>query len=181
MDGGAVFLNKHQLADAFGVSPNTIDQWRKAGMPVVAQGSNGRAYAFDPAACRTWRETRERRRAEEQASAEELVAQLRLELDPVASARRETLSPAEQREVYEAAARFMAVARQRRELVEADQVVAMLEGALAAIRDAVDALPDHLARELGLTGEQTETVVRYCDDALSSARLKLAALIDGED
>lgn len=185
MDGagpaGPVYLNKHQLADAFGVSANTIDQWRRAGMPVVSEGTNGRAYAFDPAACRAWREERERRRAADQEAAEEMVAQMRLELDPVASARRETLSPAEQREVYEAAARFMAVARQRRELVEADQVVAMLEGALAAIRDAVDALPDHLARELGLDGAQTETVVRYCDDALSSARRKLAALIDGED
>lgn len=185
MDGGGpgapVYVNKHQLADALGVSPNTIDQWRRAGMPVVAEGSNGRAYAFDPAACQAWREDRDRRRQEDQERAEEMVAQLRLQLDPVAASRRETLSPTEQREVYEAAARYMAVARQRRELVEADEVVTMLEAAFGAIRDALDALPDHLAREMGLTGDQTELVVSYCDGVLSSAREKLAALIDGED
>lgn len=176
----AVYLNKHQLADALSVSPNTIDQWRKAGMPVVSEGTNGRAYAFDPQACLAWREDREQRRQREQAAAEETVAQLRLALDPVAEARRETLSPAEQREVYDAAARYMAVARQRRELVEADAVVAMLEATLAGLRDAVDALPDQIARDLGLTGEQTERVVAYCDAALSAARESLAALIDGE-
>ena len=178
---GLSHLNKHQLADALGVSPNTIDQWRKAGMPVVSEGTNGRAYAFDPQACLKWRADRDARRQEEQERAEETVAQLRLALDPVAQARRETLSPAEQREVYEAAARYMAVARQRRELVEADQVVAMLEASFASLRNALDALPDHLARELGLTGEQTEMVVKYCDGVLSASRVKLAALIDGED
>lgn len=178
---GVVHLNKHQLADALGVSPNTIDQWRRAGMPVVSEGTNGRAYQFDPSACQEWRAARDRRRQADQERAEEAVAQLRLQLDPVAQARRETLSPAEQREVYEAAARYMAVARQRRELVEADAVVTMLEAALGAIRDAIEGLPDHMARELGLTGQQTETVVAYCDGVLTAAREKMAALIDGED
>ena len=179
--GPSVLLNKHQLADALGVSPNTIDAWRRAGMPCVAEGSNGRAYSFDPQACAAWREAREAAQAAQQEAAEEVVAQMRLALDPVAQARRETLSPAEQKEVYEAAARYIAVARQRRELVAADEVVEMLEAAFGGIRDAVDGLPDHLARELGLLPDQVELVVTYCDAALSDARARLGRLVDGED
>lgn len=192
MDGGVddagafdapapVLLNKWQLAEALGVSANTVDRWRMEGMPVVSAGSNGRAYQFDPAACIAWREARERRREEEAQKAEDLVRQLRLQLDPVAETRREHLSPAQQREQYEAAARYMAVARQRRELVEADPMVEALEAAFAAIRDALDALPDQLGRELGLTGDQVERLVTYCDRAMDRARRNCIDLVEGGD
>jgi phage terminase Nu1 subunit (DNA packaging protein) len=180
-EGRRVLLNKWQLAEALGVSGNTIDRWRQSGMPVVAEGSNGRAYAFDAGECLAWREARDAEADAERRAAEEHVRQLRLDLDPVAATRREHLSPAEQRESYEAALRYMQAARQRRELVQAEQVVDMLEGAFGAIRDAMEALPDALAREIGLSGDQVERVVVYCDQVLDVSRRRCAELVDGLD
>jgi len=58
--------------------------------------------------------------------------------------------------------------------------VAGLEEVFATLRDSLDALPDRLAREIGIDGAQIEAVERVCDDALGLAASAVAGII-GED
>lgn len=176
-----VTLNKRQFAMARGVSVNTVDNWIAAGLPVVEGGSHGRGYAIDADAAGAWLEQRDLEKARARERAAQAVAQMRLELNPHGPEEARELTPAQRREEYEAQARYLAVAAQMRELVKADDVVATWTAALGAIRDAVDALPDALTRELGLTPEQTERVVEHCDAALTSARNALVAVVASDE
>ncbi|WP_290872047.1 terminase small subunit [Aquabacterium sp.] len=47
-------LNRADLATHMGVTPVTIDNWRKAGMPVVQRGSRGVEWVFDLPAVIKW-------------------------------------------------------------------------------------------------------------------------------
>lgn len=53
-----VELNRADLANHMGVSPPTIDAWRKDGMPVKRRGSKGVEWAFDLAEVIKWRTDR---------------------------------------------------------------------------------------------------------------------------
>lgn len=48
-------LNKQELADFFGVTPPTVDQWVRAGCPIVQKGSKGVAAIFNSAEVAKWR------------------------------------------------------------------------------------------------------------------------------
>lgn len=54
--GKGQIVNRTVLADIFGVALNTIDMWVRAGMPVVARGSQGVAWEFNTANCLKWRQ-----------------------------------------------------------------------------------------------------------------------------
>lgn len=50
-----IHLNRADLAAHMGVTTVTIDNWRKAGMPVVQRGSRGIEWVFDlPAVIKWW-------------------------------------------------------------------------------------------------------------------------------
>lgn len=49
-----IHLNRADLAAHMGVTTVTIDNWRKAGMPVVTRGSRGIEWAFDLPAVIKW-------------------------------------------------------------------------------------------------------------------------------
>ena len=48
-------VNKQQLADLLGVSTPTIDQWVRAGCPIVQKGAKGVAAVFNTADVSRWR------------------------------------------------------------------------------------------------------------------------------
>ena len=171
-----VEMNRAELAEAMAVSVNTVDNWVRAGMPFLEKGANGRSYRFQLSDCYAWRKTRDGEEEARKQSAAESAAQLRLAFvnaDPE-RARRARLTPKEQREIALAQITYMQAARQRRELVPVDEVQEVLETVFSSLRDALDALPDRLAREVGLTADQTERAVTACDDALRDAQQRIA-------
>lgn len=51
---GRLIVNREQLAELMGVHPDTIHEWQRAGMPVIARGRRGRASKFNGPACVAW-------------------------------------------------------------------------------------------------------------------------------
>jgi phage terminase Nu1 subunit (DNA packaging protein) len=175
-------VNKYQLADALNVSQTTLDNWRRAGLPVEAEGTNGRSYQFRLSLCFAWSSKRSSDDDAARRHSEGAAQQLRLALigdDPAAQARA-GLSPKEQREVLETEHAYMIAARRRRELIDAEEVADAFQAVFAAIRDGLDAMPDRLARELALDGAAVEAAQAICDDVLQGARAHILELV-GDD
>lgn len=68
-------VSRAELADIFGVTPPTVDRWVSQGCPVAKEGGRGRAYEFNTADVREWRDQviRDDARSTEQASKSELL------------------------------------------------------------------------------------------------------------
>lgn len=176
-------VNKAQLAQAMSVSENTVSAWLRAGLPYVEAGTNGRSYQFRLAVAYAWVT---RRRAEEEASraaGDRAAAQLQLALlgGEAAAGSAEGLSVADQRKLLELELVRSQAARARGELIARADVVEGLEAVFAALRDALDALPDRLGRELGVSGRDMERIEAACDDALEGARRAVGRLADDLD
>ncbi len=81
-------VNKKQLADIFGASIRTIQNWQEQGMPVLRGGGKGNEVLYDSAAVIKWyaerdaeieneklrREVEELRQASEAISSQELLS-----------------------------------------------------------------------------------------------------------
>lgn len=182
-DGVAdALVNKAQLGEGLGVSQTTISAWLREGLPFEEEGTNGRAYMFRLSVAWAWREAR---RAEDEASraaGNAAVEQLQMALlGGEAVAQPAGLSLMDQRKLLELEHLRAVAARDRGELIRRDEVVAGLEEVFATLRDSLDALPDRLARELGIDGGQIEAVERVCDDALSLTLQAVARIVDDGD
>ncbi|WP_138471438.1 terminase small subunit [Poseidonocella sp. HB161398] len=189
LPGGAIdgVVNKSQLAAAMGVSETTISQWLRKGLPTESDGTNGRAYAFRLALAWAWNRRREAEENASRARGDEVAAQLQLALlggesaDPSAGAK---LTLAEQRKLLELELLRMQAARERGGLMRAEDVAAFMEDMGVAIRDALDALPDRLARECGLDARQVEAAVAACDEiqrGVAASMQEIAGDADGGD
>ncbi len=58
-----VKLNRSDLAEHMGVSPPTIDTWKREGMPFVSAGVRGKAWTYDLAEVIKWRLAKEAKSA----------------------------------------------------------------------------------------------------------------------
>ena len=179
-------VNKSQLEVGLGVSQTTISAWLRRAenpLPFETAGANGRSYQFRLSLAYAW--MRAMRADEESArhAGDAAVAQLQLSLlgGETASATEGKMTLADQRKVMELEVIRMSAARQRGELMWRDDVVQGFEEFSAAVRDALDALPDRLARELGLAGRDLEKCEAACDDVLAGAHRAMVEVIgDGE-
>lgn len=175
-------VNKFQLAHALDVSETTLDKWRRDGLPVESEGTNGRSYTFRLSVCYAW--TVARREADQSARlrAEGAAQQLRLALigGESAAGSRAALPPKEQRDLLDLEYAYMRAAAARGELMRAEDVAEAFQAVFAAIRDGLDALPDRAARELALSGPGVEALQRICDDVLDGARREVRAMIGDE-
>lgn len=173
-------VNKYQLAHALDVSQTTLDKWRQDGLPFEEAGTNGRAYVFRLSVCYGWSSKRRADDASSRLASEGAAQQLRLALvggDASAGAPKAHLSPREQRDLLELERAYMIAARDRGELMRADDVAETAQGVFVAIRDGLDALPDRLGRELGLDGAGIEAAQRIADDVLAGAIREIKGLI----
>lgn len=167
-------LNRSQLARALNTSENTIDRWMGDGMPVLEAGTNGRSYKFQLSACYAWRQLKDRERAAEDRQAEDAVRQMRLALIGGSGGDEERgLSAKERAAIYEAEVSWLKLARERGEVVPAQEVTDLLDDVFSIIRSALDAMPDRLARDAGLTGRQVEQAIQTGDDLLGEVRRRL--------
>lgn len=172
-------VNKGDLAVALSVSNTTVSNWLAAGLPSIERGGNGRDYRFRLSVAYAWHAAR---RADEEASraaSEEAARQLQMSLLGGEEARpsQEALSLSDRKKLLELEYEHTRVAAQRRELLRFGEVTGAFEAVFAAIRDALDALPDRLGRECGLDGAQIERAQAACDDALAAAVREVGAVI----
>ena len=142
MSGATV--NKQRLAQWLGVSLPTLSKWLlRYGpeFPIVERGSNGRDYAFDPAAVSTFLRQKQEQQASSKAASkaaiDEQLAQIRLPFDlpdveppPKATSTKDELLAWELRK------------RQRQEAEAAGQLVSAV-----AMRSAITALLGRISRD----------------------------------
>jgi len=168
-------LNRAQLAAAFGTSENTIDSWRRSGMPVLTEGTNGRAFEFQLSNCWAWKCARDDDRRTQDEAAERAVRQLQMELIGGSADDSEMqLSHSEREKIYAVERQYNALARERGDLVPRQEVAALLDDVLSLVRNGINGLPDRLSRDAGLTGRQAEHAVVACDDLLRELHLTLS-------
>lgn len=179
-------VNKTQLEVGLGVSGTTISSWvRRAEnpLPFETAGTNGRNYQFRLSIAFAWMQAMRADEDSAKAQGDAAAAQLAMHLlgGQTASAVDGKMSLADQRKHMELEVVRMGAARQRGELMWRADVVIGFEEYGGAIRDALDALPDVLARELGLEGRDLEKCERVCDDALAAAHRAMIKVVgDGE-
>nr|WP_233487506.1 terminase small subunit [Thalassovita gelatinovora] len=194
VDGGSVRsepeLNRGQIALCFDVSENTIDKWIRKGMPVATQGGNGVAYGFYLSDCKAWRDRELATERESQAAADLFVQQERARFLNVGSGQhRAAMSPAQQKELAQAELLHMQASQKRRSLVHVEEMVELVDTILGEFRAGLDGLPDWMEREFGLSPEQVERGIRYCDAVMQEIHDRLQAerlgdrdgVIDPED
>lgn len=179
-------VNKTQLETGLGVSQTTISAWLRRTenpLPFETAGTNGRNYQFRLSVALAWMRAMRADEDSAKAQGDAAAAQLQMHLlgGETASATDGKMTLADQRKVMELEVIRMSAARQRGELMWRDDVVLGFEEFAAAVRDALDALPDRLARELGLAGRDLEKCEMACDDALAAAHRAMREVIgDGE-
>ncbi|SOH93364.1 Phage DNA packaging protein, Nu1 subunit of terminase [Monaibacterium marinum] len=161
-------VNRGQLADAFNVSANTIDKWRRDGMPVLQDGTNGQSYVFQLSACWAWRAGEVEGKKQRDAEAERSVRQLRMAFLNRGEGRDADagMSPLEARAHAEAELRLNQVGRERGELVYVSDVTDGIEAIFANIREVLQSLPDWMEREAAMDAASIDALTRRCDGAL---------------
>ncbi|WP_181164451.1 terminase small subunit [Amaricoccus solimangrovi] len=171
-------VNQYQLADALDTSQTTLANWRRLGLPVEVEGTNGRSYQFRLSLCFAWMRKREADDRTARLAAEDATQQLRLALTggTVAPGAEPGLSRRDAIETLQLEKAWTDAARARGELIAAAEVAEALQAVFAEIRDGLDAAPDRLARDLGLDGAGVEAAQMICDDILEGARRRIADL-----
>lgn len=169
-----LLLNKQEIADFFEVSTNALSQWIKGGMPVHTEGSNGRNYQFSIHDCFAWFRGWKESQSDDLKTRQRQIAQLRLSLlGDDADEDMVSLSTRQQRESYEAAEQYIKTALLKRDLVRAAEVVMMLEGVFSVTRNFMLGLPDIMERQIGLTPDQAENMVKLCKQQVAAFRDQL--------
>lgn len=72
---GITIQGQHQIAELFGVSRETINNWQDAGFPVARRGGPNLPSEYDSADCIRWLIAREVRSRREAAGSDELTAE----------------------------------------------------------------------------------------------------------
>lgn len=71
-------VSRQQLADLFGVHPDTVSDHTRSGMPVIQRGAPGKEAIFDAVECLAWLRERQGKNAKEAAQARSYDANARL-------------------------------------------------------------------------------------------------------
>jgi phage terminase Nu1 subunit (DNA packaging protein) len=169
-------VNRGQLAQAFGVSTNTVDKWRVDGMPVEQEGTNGQSYVFRLSHCWAWREARQADSMAARASGDQAAHQLRMHFLNLQDNEPRGHLTAEQRiREAEAEMKYNLAARARRELIHSAEVELILSSMASEFRAALQNLPDWAEREFGLSHLHVAKMTSYCDEVLTATANQIEA------
>ena len=129
------------VADMFGVSRETIDNWQQAGLPVAVRGGPGVPSEYDSQACIAWLVERELRKVRQESPNDRLA---RVKADAIE----------------------MDNAVKRQTLIPAEQLEPKLKAAMVAAREAWRHEPPRLAREAnGKDAQALEDMLAEAFDA----------------
>ncbi|TYB83985.1 DUF1441 family protein [Oceaniovalibus sp. ACAM 378] len=162
-------MNQEEMAAALNTTVNTLGKWIKDDMPVAQAGGLGKAYILRLSHCWAWKQARdvgERQRRDHNANQISMLQAQFLGLDrenPLAA-----LSAKERAALAAADIQHSRAMQLRRQLVQLDDVVDLMESVFAIVRDKIEAMPDVLERELSLKPEAVGQVQRIGSDLLSA-------------
>lgn len=144
------------IADMFGVSRETIDNWQREGMPIDERGGPGVPSLYNATACINWLLDRELKKVQAERPQDRLA---RVQADKIE----------------------MENAERRGLLIRADQLEPKLKAAFVAAREAwLDASP-RLAREFGLQEAQADQLQGEFESFLQRLASWANADVDEED
>ncbi|MBK9019628.1 MAG: terminase small subunit [Sulfuritalea sp.] len=123
------------IADLFGVSRESIDNWQREGMPVEARGGPGVSSVYDSEKCIAWRVKAEVIKARGDRPQNRLA---RVQADKIE----------------------MENLERRRQLIPADQLEPRLQAAFAMARAAWSATAPRLAREMPADPDERERLLQ---------------------
>ncbi len=163
-------MNQAEMASALNTSVNTISKWISSEkMPVAEEGGNGKAYVLRLSHCLAWKCARDDEERKRRAHSADQVAAMQasfLGLD--ISDPRASLSAKERTALAQADIQHSRAMQLRRQLLQLDDVVELMESVFAMMRDKIEAMPDVLERELSLKPEEVAKVQRIGNDLLTS-------------
>ncbi|MEM5542925.1 terminase small subunit [Sulfitobacter sp. AS92] len=149
-------LNRTEMADHLGISMPTLDDWIRRGCPVVERGGRGKAWSFNSAEVREWRDDDIRSQAS--GAVNSSIEDLK---------KRKLAAETEQAELD--------LSRDRNELVPVEQYQRALIKAFGEVRAGMrNVVPGRAVRRL--IGEADET--RFKEVLLEEIDHALAALAD---
>lgn len=167
-------VNRAELAEAMGVSENTISKWLTKELPVEQRGTNGMAYQFRLSHCYAWRRWTEaledQRRAESASAAQQWSLFWRGETPEDGKLVR---SAKDIEAEASAQITLMKASQLRGSLVRADAMRALLEDLMVQFANALITLPDYAEREFGLSPDQVDKLEGWTRDTLTEARVKI--------
>lgn len=154
-------VNRSGLADVFGVSLPTVDNWRRAGCPVLANGGSGKSYSFDTAVVADWlRERAVRSATGEAAQTEDDLKLRKLEAETVMAE--------------------LELAKARGEVAPVDQMERMIAHAFSEVRAGMRNIPGRVVSLLIGESDQRQfkrVLLEEIDQVLTA--LANADLLDG--
>jgi hypothetical protein len=175
-------MNQEELAAALSTTVNTLGKWIKNdGMPVAQAGGLGKPYILRLSHCWAWKRAREAEQDDRSRHNKDQIARLQaeflgLDVDSPLS----QMSAKQRRELADADIAYSRAKQMRRQLLQLDDVVELLESLFATMRDGIEAMPDRLERELSLRPEEVAIVQRVGSDVLTAMaeRIEEAELRD---
>lgn len=156
-----------EMAQALNTSVNTVTRWIADGMPVVQVGGQGKPYVLRLSHCYAWRRAREAQADQRMAHNRRAIQQMQatllgLDLDDQGA----QMTGKQRRELAEADVAWSRAAHMRRQLVQLDEVVDLIESIFVTVRNAIEGIPDQLERELSLKPVEVQKVARISEDLL---------------
>lgn len=134
-------IGQQCIAELFGVSRETIDNWQRQGLPVAVRGGPGVPSEYDSEACIRWLICRERAKV-----------QIESPNDRLARVRADAIE--------------MDNAHRRRNLIPAEHLEPKMQAAMVAAREGWRDDPPRLAREVqGKTPAEVEELLSAAFDA----------------
>jgi phage terminase Nu1 subunit (DNA packaging protein) len=177
-------MNQSEMAAALNTSVNTIAKWiASEKMPVVQVGGNGKSYVLRLSHCWAWKSARDSEDSNRRSHNADQISALQadflgLDIDnPMAS-----LSAKERAALAQADIAHSKAMHMRRQLLQMDDVVDLLESIFKMVREKMDAMPDVLERELSLKPEEVDKVQRIGAGVLTGLAEKIKeAELTGRD
>lgn len=174
-------VNLEQMADALRVSLPTMRKLvkRYEDFPVVARGSNGVPWQFDPAAVVAF--VRDQRAAEAAANAakDELLAQISLPLEEAVPPEERALSASDRLKNAQAMMKEDEVARQRGFLVLTSEMRQRLAPAWTELSQFLQSLPATLGRRHNLPDAVVRDMRAFISAQQRATHAKLQDLLGG--
>jgi non-ribosomal peptide synthetase component E (peptide arylation enzyme) len=141
----------------------------------------GKPYILRLSHCWAWKRAREAEQDDRSRHNKDQIARLQaeflgLDVDSPLS----QMSAKQRRELADADIAYSRAKQMRRQLLQLDDVVELLESLFATMRDGIEAMPDRLERELSLRPEEVAIVQRVGSDVLTAMaeRIEEAELRD---
>lgn len=145
--------NKADLANWFGVSLTTVDQWLRRGCPYIQRGERGKQWRFDFLAVCKWKFG---------------VSDGSVDDDP------EKLSPKDRLDWYRGARERTKHMQEVGELIPAIEFERALGDALKQTAMTLESLPDILERDAGLDGAAVDRAIVVIDKLREQLHARLS-------